>query len=162
MKHYSRLLIMALFMLIGVSANANARSCYSAQEAAAEQGIRIHSELMVIGLNCMNMRFTDGTNLYLKYKRFTEKNHGLFSGFESTMLTYYRNQGISNPEGELDTLRTELANSISDSAVQMRPDKFCNQFANRIFYADSMGRQELRQWASTIYDTHPVSRPLCR
>ena len=29
-----------------------AQKCYSAAEAEADQGIRIHSELMVIGLNC--------------------------------------------------------------------------------------------------------------
>ena len=39
---------------VGVPAEAG-RQCYTHEEAEAEQGIRIHSELMVIALNCQHM-----------------------------------------------------------------------------------------------------------
>ena len=54
-----------------------AASCYTMEEAEAEQGIRIHSELMVIGLNCQHMKFSDGTNLYLEYREFTKEHENL-------------------------------------------------------------------------------------
>ena len=47
---------MRLFALVSLffifSSQSVFASCYSSKEAEAEQGIRIHSELMVIGLNC--------------------------------------------------------------------------------------------------------------
>ena len=47
--------LIACFSLLLLSAPAMAANCYSAAEAEAEQGIRVHSELMVIGLNCQHM-----------------------------------------------------------------------------------------------------------
>lgn len=52
---------MLAFILLGLtSASSFAASCYRAGEAEAEQGIRIHSELMVIGLNCQHMATANG------------------------------------------------------------------------------------------------------
>lgn len=141
---------------------AYAAACYTQAEAEAEQGLRIHSELMVIGLNCQNMKFRDGTNLYRKYNEFTKLNIDIFADYESRMLDYYRRRGDQDPEASLNTLRTQLANNISNSAARMKPDQFCNRYAGRIFKASAMDRASLKQWASTIYPSYPVSEPICR
>ncbi|MCB9991786.1 MAG: hypothetical protein H6867_10540 [Rhodospirillales bacterium] len=138
-----------------------AKSCYTQSQAEAEQGLRIHSELMVIGLNCVNMRFTDGTNLYRKYNKFTRDNVDIFAAYENELLGYFKKRGDANPEASLNTLRTTMANSISNSAARMKPDQFCNRYAGRIFKASSMNRTDLKKWASTIYPSHPVSQPIC-
>lgn len=149
-------------MALIFSANAaRAGTCYTQAEAEAEQGLRIHSELMVIGLNCQGMRFKDGTNLYGEYNEFTRQNVDIFSAYESKLLEYYRRRGDSNPESSLNTLRTQLANAISNSAARMKPDQFCNRYAGRIFKAAAMDRQTLKEWASTLYPSHPVSQPIC-
>jgi hypothetical protein len=155
-----KLIALTLFVsLLGTQAFAS--TCYTLDEAEAEQGIRIHSELMVIGLNCMNMQFRDGTNLYKKYNQFTVDNVDIFSSYEDKLLSYYQKQGDSDPEASLNTLRTRLANHISNSAARMKPDQFCNRYAGRLFKAADMDRSTIRKWASTIYPSHPVSRPLC-
>ncbi|MFP4314282.1 MAG: hypothetical protein ACLFR0_08140 [Alphaproteobacteria bacterium] len=130
-------------------------------EAEAEQGIRIHSELMVIGLNCQHMATANGKNLYAAYREFTAAHGSLFAGYESTLMSYFRNNGVRNPEAEMNALRTRFANKISRDAANMRPDLFCRQYSPRIVQASTMSSTDIRNWAATIYPSHPVSKPLC-
>lgn len=154
-------LALALLCFVVLTGQALASSCYTQKEAEAEQAIRIHSELMVIGLNCQNMRFKDGTNLYLKYRQFTARHADLFAGYENTLMNYFRRTGSPNPEAKMNDMRTLLANKIANDAAQMSPDQFCNRFVPRIFKAAQMSRSEVATWAGTIYPTHPVSQPVC-
>lgn len=136
-------------------------SCYSSLEAEADQGIRIHSELMVIGLNCQHMGKRHGENLYLKYRQFTSRHGDLFASYEKILMKFFQKSGDKNPEASLNTLRTQYANKISNSVAAMRPDVFCATFAPRIHKADAMREKEVRVWAATPYEGAPVSRPLC-
>lgn len=151
-----------LAALIMWSAPAFASACYTMEEAQAEQAIRIHSELMVIGLNCQGMKFKDGTNLYVKYRQFAGEHAALFTAYEEKLIGYFRRTGAANPEKELNDMRTYLANKIANDAAQMSPDQFCNRFVPRIFKAANMSRAELTSWAGTIYPSHPVSKPICK
>ncbi|OIN85396.1 MAG: hypothetical protein AUJ12_09440 [Alphaproteobacteria bacterium CG1_02_46_17] len=135
--------------------------CYSMKEAEAEQGIRIHSELMVIGLNCQHLWPKSDKNLYTQYKNFTTKNAHLFSGYEKTLLKFYRSEGISSPEQRLHQVRTDFANKISKDAAVMRPDSFCAVYAPRIPKANKMDVAQIKKWAATIFPSHPVSHPIC-
>ena len=67
------ILSLLVFLCVGFGGYAEAAGCYSAVESEAEQGIRIHSELMVIGLNCAHMADADGNNLYVQHSKFTKK-----------------------------------------------------------------------------------------
>ncbi len=136
-------------------------SCYTMREAEAEQGIRIHSELMVIGLNCQHMASANGNNLYLEYRKFTKKHADLFAIYEKILMEYMLKENDKDPEASLNTLRTNFANKISIDAAEMRPDIFCNKYAPRIEKVTNMTDKEIRKWASTIYKSHPVSHPIC-
>ena len=148
-------------MLMLLTNSASAASCYSMEEAEAEQGIRIHSELMVIGLNCMHMTPAGQKNYYMQYKDFTENHKSLIQSYEGRLLNYYTRTGVAQPEKKLNDLRTSLANKISENAAQMRPDVFCSRYIERIGRAGKMNRQQVIKWATTYYDTHPVSKPIC-
>jgi len=151
-------------ILLGLLVNISpvqAAPCYTTGEAQAEQGIRIHSELMVIGLNCQNMRFRDGTNLYGTYRAFTDRNAGLFAAFETEMIEYYTRTGSADPESALNTLRTGFANKVSYDAARMKPYQFCNRYAGRVLEVINYSSDDLLQWAATPYPSHPVSQPLC-
>jgi hypothetical protein len=137
-------------------------ACYSKAEAEADQGIRIHSELMVIGLNCQHMGKRHGENLYRTYREFTARHGKLFATYEKLLVNFYRKTGVKNPEASLNTLRTQYANTISNNAAGMRPDVFCATYAPRIQKADKMNEREVRKWAATIFPEHPVSKPLCK
>lgn len=154
------LLLFTAFMISAVS-TASAGDCYSPVEAEAEQGIRIHSELMVIGLNCQAMGARKGMNLYGDYRQFTATHADLFAKYEEILMDHFKNNGGGKPEAQLNTLRTGFANKISNDAAAMRPDVFCSRYAPRIIKASKMSRDDIRRWASTFHETHPVSRPLC-
>lgn len=136
-------------------------ACYSNLEAEAEQGIRIHSELMVIGLNCQHMGKRAGMNLYGQYRQFTARHGDLFATYEKILLEFFGRRGDSKPEASINTLRTNFANKISDDVADMRPDVFCSKYAPRMIQAYDMSRDDVRRWAATIYASHPVSYPLC-
>lgn len=150
-----------IFLLVIAFSSPAFSKCYTMKEAEAEQGIRIHSELMVIGLNCQHLWPKSQPNLYKQYQQFTSKNSHLFSEYEKTLLSLYRDEGVSNPEKRLHQVRTDFANKISKDAAVMRPDAFCATYAPRIPKAAQMDTAKLRKWASTVFPGHPVSHPIC-
>ena len=150
-------LLLCLICVLFVTAPAMAASCYSAKEAEAEQGIRIHSELMVIGLNCQHMTPAGWTNFYSQYRTITNRNKSLFSGYEKTLLGHY-----GGNSKKIHTLRTGFANKISTNAANMRPDVFCATFAPRIPQVAQMSGEQIRQWAASASATEPQTKPICR
>ena len=152
--------LLTAFLLFSVSAQAGGK-CYSNMEAEADQGIRIHSELMVIGLNCQHMGKRYGMNLYGQYRELTARHADLFASYEESLMAFFKKRGDAKPVASLNTLRTSYANKISKDAASMRPDVFCAKFAPRVDSAHKMSEADLRKWASTIYPSHPVSYPVC-
>lgn len=137
------------------------KSCLQPHEAEAEQGIRIHSELMVIGLNCQHMTPRGWKNFYQQYREISARHGALIAGYESTLIAHYTEIGIKNPEGRLNDLRTVFANKVSVDAARMRPDLFCTRFAPRLPEVAKMSTQQLKEWAASTYRTVGTSEPLC-
>lgn len=155
-----KILLMALGLVTFLSSQALAASnCYSFQEFEAEQGLRIHSELMVIGLTCQKV--SGGAGLYNKYRKFTNKNQYLLGQYEDLMLAHYRSYG-QDAEASLHDLRTGLANEISQKAIRMNMVAFCRHYGGRIDQALNMDHDTLRKWAQQQWPTQPPSKPLCR
>lgn len=135
--------------------------CYTPLEAEAEQGIRIHSELMVISLNCQHLTPKGQENLYSQFRKFTAKNAALFSTYEMLLIKHFKKRGDGNPELEMHTLRTKYANKISKDAAVMRPDAFCAAYMPRIQKAATMDDAALHKWASTFFPGFGPSKPMC-
>ena len=156
-----KVLSFIVVIILALVETAHAGLCYSDVEAEAEQGIRIHSELMVIGLNCQHMGARYDMDLYKEYREFTVKHADLFAKYEDILLSFFAKRGDQKPEVSLNTLRTDFANKISNDSAAMRPDIFCARYAQRIEKVSVMRQVDLRKWASTIYPQHPVSYPVC-
>lgn len=152
-------LVLALCLIL--PSTAWAESCYTKREAEAEQGIRIHSELMVIGLNCAHMPAGKGKNLYAEHRKFTASIGDLLATYERIIMDYLKRTGEPNPEKKLHEIRTNFANKISKDAADMRPDKFCKAYAPRIEAVSKMDELAFRRWAATPFPDYPVSKPLC-
>ena len=153
-----RFLLLAVFM-VGVPALVEARGCYSLSEFESEQGLRIHSELMVIGLTCQKV--PGGDKLFPKYQTFTRKNQYLLEEYENTMIRHYRAVGATSPAKSLHNLRTGMANEISQKAIRMNIGAFCGHYKNRIDQALQMDHDTIRRWAQKRWPTQPPSKPLC-
>lgn len=136
-----------------------AGGCYTMQEVEAEQGLRIHSELMVIGLTCARM--PGGTRLYADYQKFTAENSDLIAAYEAILISFYKNEGAVSPEKSLHDLRTQLANKVSQDAVFMSVSSFCSRYAPRIGQARGMSYKKLRLWARHVWPDQSLSRPFC-
>lgn len=159
MKKLTGLLGFVLCLSITVN-GALASGCYSTSEFEAEQGLRIHSELMVIGLTCMKM--PQGEAMYKKYQSFTLKHQNLIAEYESDIIGYYARQGVKNPERQLHTFRTNLANEISQHAITMSTSSFCQHFGPRIDQALQMDNQKLRRWAQHVWPKSSTTAPVCK
>lgn len=158
MRFLNQIICLLAVMLFASTAYAQ---CYSQVEAEADQGIRIHSELMVIGLNCQAIGARHGMNLYGDYREFTAKNGDLFGKYEQILMKFYKKNNM-DPKSSLNTLRTNYANKISDLAAKARPDIFCAKNAQRITQTKDMSEMDVRKWASTFYEAYPVSYPQCK
>jgi hypothetical protein len=154
-------LLLAGILILSHSLPAFAAGCYTEAEAEAEQGIRIHSELMVIALNCEHMEKGAGKSLYSTYREFTDNNVDLISGYEKRLMSYFKRQGIKNPEAAINTLRTGFSNTASYNAASIRTDRFCSEYAPRVNMVSGMAEEEFRTWASTSYQSNPSSQPVC-
>lgn len=129
--------------------------CYTPLEAQAEQGVRIQSELMVIGLNCQHIATSQGQNLYAAYRNFSNNHSSVFNQYDEILINHYGN------EAALHTIRTNFSNKISGDVANMRPDKFCAKYASRIAAVRLMDDDTLRRWAATPYAGYPPTKPLC-
>ena len=159
MRHFILTLLMCGMAMPAFAASA----CYTIDEAEAEQGIRIQSELMVIGLNCQHLaKSSNGGNLYVAYRKFADGHGKLFRSYENRLLEYFKRTNDKNPEKSLNDLRTKLANKVSYDAANMRPDLFCARYGKRITQVERMNETMVRQWAGTIFPGHPVSKPVCK
>ena len=137
------------------------RQCYTPEEAEAEQGIKIHSELMVIALNCQHMTPRGWKNFYQQYQEITARNAPLIGGYENILINYFALAGKPNPERAFHDLRTDFANKVSTDAARMRPDIFCANFAPRLPKVDKMSSADIKGWA-TGAAKNGSSRPLCQ
>lgn len=146
-----------LGLLLSLLATSAYAQCYKMDQLEAEQGLRIHSELMVIALNCQHL--AEGS-LFRQYEEFTKRNNGLIQGYEDTMRAFYKSEG-KNGETELNTLRTQLANRIANEAVRLQPNVFCRAYGGRITQANDMPREKLRKWAQTVFPAYPLTRAVC-
>ena len=155
-----KIVALGMITMLCITSTAQAAACYSAREFEAEQGLRIHSELMVIGLTCA--KTPGGQQLYADYSRFTQKNSGLIAQYESDIISYYRSKGTPQPEKQLHTLRTNLANKISQQAIKMSTGSFCKHFGPRIQKALSMPPSKIRQWAQHVWPDTPTTEPVCQ
>lgn len=121
---------------------AKASACYSESEHAAEQLIRMHTEMMVVGLTCQQV--TPEKKPFNLYQDFTIKNRSLVSNSEAALIGHFRKHSAGNPTRQFDMYRTELANEISRRAAVIGTGGYCANFVDRSKAAMEMTPDDLR------------------
>lgn len=124
------------------TASAKSSACYSEAEHAAEQLIRMHTEMMVVGLTCQQV-MPDKKPFNL-YQDFTVKNRSLVSNSEAAMIDHFRKHSSGNPTRQFDMFRTEMANEISRRAAVIGTSGYCTNFVDRSKAAMDLTPDDLR------------------
>ena len=154
-------IILSIALLAFFTTSAQATTCYTPEQFEAEQGLRIHSELMVIALTCMKAP-GGGKEMYKKYQAFTNKNLAVIAGYETSMVAYFRSNGAKNDEEVINNFKTKLANDISKHAISMSTASFCQHFGTRIDQALKMEPAKFKRWAQQVWPNSPTTRPVCK
>jgi hypothetical protein len=98
--------------------------CYSKAEFEAEQGIRFHTELMVIGLSCQAAA-GQGQDLFADYKRVTLALRDPIVAWERALIAHYKRSGAANPTRSLDNFRTAAANENAHRIAAVTVPVYC-------------------------------------
>ena len=137
-------------------------ACYNRAEHAAEQTIRMHTEMMVVGLACQQV-YPDKKPFNL-YQDFTIKNRSLISNSEAAMIDHFRKRSGGNATRQFDMFRTELANEISRRAATIGTGLYCANFVDRSKAAMDLTADDIRVLTADEKSAglmHLSSKPLC-
>lgn len=136
--------------------------CYSVPEFEAEQGIRLHTELMVVGLTCQSMDVKGEPSLFNQYKMFTLKHQARIQAWEKALVDYYKRTSKGNPTRNFDSFRTRLANETSQRAIALSTPVFCGVHAPLVAHAMAASLEEIERGLSPDGDgVHMANAPRC-
>ncbi|NYZ11699.1 hypothetical protein HL658_03990 [Azospirillum sp. RWY-5-1] len=136
--------------------------CYSRAEHAAEQLIRLHTEMMVVGLTCQSV--VPEQNPFGKYHEFTVKNRAAISSSEALLIDHFRKTKSGNATRSFDTYRTELANEVSRRSATIGVGVYCSELVDRVKNAVTLTADDLKILTSDEKTAGLLllsSRPLC-
>ncbi|MBV6632656.1 MAG: hypothetical protein KI792_06445 [Alphaproteobacteria bacterium] len=137
-------------------------TCYSAKEAAAEQAIRLHSELMVVGLTCA-AQFNDPA-LFVRYAKFTNQHRADIVAHEEAMIGYFAKHAEGNAKRRFDHWRTSIANAVSTRAAYSSAEIYCSnkgEMLEALEGAPQFNSKPLKAILTTAPEAAVTSRPLC-
>ena len=156
--------ILATVMLLFGHNSIAAPHCYSPDQAAAEQMLRLHSELMVITVTCRQS--SQGQDLVGAYTGFTNTHLSAIKQAELTLTEYYKQTYGGDGISRLDKLRTQLGNEFGQQVATQSAPQFCAQRRDKVIaLADSPNSaisQELLRLASTRTYEPACSGPAVR
>ena len=134
-------------------------ACYSAAEYDAEQAVRLHTELMVIGLTC-NAIEAD-RKLFSKYQQFTTKNRTLLMNWEKVLIGHFRETDKGNPTRRFDDFRTVVATEIAPRSALLTPPVFCQTHSNIVDQALALSESDLKRFLSESKSNEIGVAPPC-
>jgi hypothetical protein len=151
--------ITAACVLAGSTSAWAKSACYSPAEYDAEQAVRLHTELMVIGLTC-NAIEAD-RKLFSKYQQFTTKNRNSLMNWEKVLIGHFRETDKSNPTRKFDDFRTVVANEIAQRSALLTPPVFCQTHSDIVDQALSMSDSDLKRYLSESKNDQIGVAPPC-
>ena len=110
--------------------------CASQEELTAIDLKSLQSSMMVAALSCKHIK---------DYKNFMTKHKRVFSN-KGIILKKFFEEHFSNPEQELNTFITTLANKSSSLAINREPDSYCNQTLSTLHKLANFSRKSLLEY----------------
>lgn len=133
--------------------------CYTIEQYKAEQVIRYHTRLMVLGMLCQGVL---KQNTYSDYQAFTQRNQIIINEQENKLISYFKQDNQPNPDRALHSFRTDLANAISQQAAYS-VTSFCQRYTHEWRQAKTMDPKLFKSWIASLNwkKESDTSKPLC-
>lgn len=148
----------AAFLLFFFTTTAFAAPCYTPVQFRAEQAVRYHTQLMIVGMRCQRVL---SPTAYADYKTFTLRNQSVIRQQENQMIGFFK-QTKKGGERGFHTFRTDLANKISLQANGPGFMSFCKSNAAQLQQAKTMTPKEFQAWINKVDLKQPLSAyPVC-
>lgn len=135
--------------------------CYTRAEAEAEQAIRLHTELMVVGLTCAEMNPAAGPSLFAQYKEFTLRHKDELGRWEKALIGHFKRHHKGNATRHFDSFRTRLANEMSQRAIALTTPVFCQSHVPMVARAGALTQADLRHLVSAEPAVRLTAAPRC-
>lgn len=152
--------LLAAAVAVAAAPAAAAPACYSPSEFEAEQAIRLHTELMVVGLTCQ--RLDPAKDAFGSYQKFTTKHRRALMEYESRLLSHFKRVEKGGGEKSFHAFRTEVANEVAQRAALMLPASYCAVGQAVVDRAAAMSADEFKRSVADASDGGLIfSRPPC-
>lgn len=150
-----------VFLFGALPAVAAPSACYTPAQFRAEQAVRYHTRLMIVGMRCQRILAAPGA--YADYQAFTQRNQTVIRNQENQLVSYFKSRKVASPERALHTLRTNLANSMSMQANGPGVASFCKNYAGTLQQAKAMKPVDFQKWITqvNIQNNGMSTIPLC-
>src|SRR5690606_24307797 len=102
--------LIACALVFSLAATTGFAACYTPEQYRAEQAIRFHTQLMVVGMLCTKPY---GQDAYGAYQEFTKRHQNIIKAEENRLIAWFRANKKPSAERALHSFRTELANDTS-------------------------------------------------
>jgi hypothetical protein len=146
-------------VLLFCTSSVDAAQCYTPDQFRAEQVVRYHSQMMVIGMLCGRPY---KQNTYAAYQAFTKRHERTIRAEEDRLIAFFRQSGVASPTRALHDLRTGLANEMSMRAMNAK-GAFCRSMVSRYVQAKRVDTETFRTWINTLSPDADLrsTRPVC-
>ncbi|HYC02848.1 MAG TPA: hypothetical protein VED40_06120 [Azospirillaceae bacterium] len=141
--------------------NAPKAPCYTKAEFEAEQAIRLHTELMVVGLTCQSYASTKDVNLFNRYKEFTLKHRKRITDWENQLVAFQKRTAKGNANRGFDTFRTRVANEMARRIAAVTEPVFCTTHAPFAEQALNLTEADLANFVSGPGMVRVAEAPRC-
>lgn len=136
-----------------------AEPCYTQTEMEAEHAIRLHSEMMVVGLKCHKHYAAEKP--FHAYADFTKRNSAAIARFEQVLIGHMRKRGERNPTRAFDRMRTIIANDYARQSNMVPTRDYCEAKLGWLAEVGSMGQSAFRNHVVNVRANGLTMTPLC-
>lgn len=144
------------------AAAAPAPACYSPPEFEAEQALRLHTELMVIGLKCQEA-YKD-KNPFGAYNQFTQTQKTALAAWEKRLIGYFGRAGgggSGSATARFDSFRTGLANEASRRVATIGATEYCEAMVPLAVQAATLSPAEVTKLVGDEHLMRLSRHPVC-
>ena len=133
--------------------------CYDIDTFRAEQFLRYKEQLMVTAMLCPKFSQHD---LNRDIQGFFDRNSQFIRRQEFRVKEHLRREGSNNPERALMTVKTQIANELSERVSDYAPDRYCRVMIPHLREAQSFDASDLKARLAMINEhTRLSTRHLC-